>query len=56
VLEAGNDHGYKVGDVLYGLPIHICPTVALYERAHTVQKGEVTGEWKVIARDRKIEI
>lgn len=56
VLEAGENHGYKVGDVLYGLPIHICPTVALYERAHVVQKGKVTGEWKVIARDRKIEV
>lgn len=56
VLEAGEGHGYKVGDVLYGLPFHICPTVALYERVNTVQEGKVNGEWKVIARDRKIEV
>jgi len=56
VLEAGEGHGFKVGDVLYGLPIHICPTVALYERVNTVQNGKVNGEWRVIARDRKIEV
>ncbi len=55
VLEAGEGHGYKVGDVLYGLPIHICPTVALYERAITIQNALAFGEWKTVARDRKIE-
>jgi D-serine deaminase-like pyridoxal phosphate-dependent protein len=55
VLEAGEGHGYKMGDVLYGLPIHICPTVALYERAITIENGKTSGEWKTIARDRKIE-
>ncbi len=54
VLEAGANHGYKTGDVLYGLPIHICPTVALYERAITIEKGVVSGEWKTVARDRMI--
>ena len=46
----------KVGDVLYGLPYHICPTVALYERVVTIENGKVSGEWKNIARDRKIEV
>ena len=56
VVEAGLGHGFKVGDVLYGIPYHICPTVALYERAYTVKKNKVKGEWKTIARDRKITI
>jgi D-serine deaminase-like pyridoxal phosphate-dependent protein len=56
VLEAGKDHSYKVGDLLYGLPYHICPTVALYERAITIEDKKVSGEWKTIARDRKINI
>lgn len=56
VAEAGKEHKYKVGDVLYGLPFHICPTVALYERAITIEDHKVTGEWKNIARDRKITI
>ena len=56
VVEAGEGHYYKVGDVLYGAPYHICPTVALYERAITIENFEVTGEWKNIARDRKINV
>ena len=54
VLQANKNHSYKTGDVLYGLPVHICPTCALYERALIVEEGNVTGEWKIIARDRKI--
>jgi D-threonine aldolase len=54
VVEAGAGHGYKVGDVLYGLPFHICPTVALFERVVTVEKGIANGEWRTIARDRRI--
>ncbi|HEX7906374.1 MAG TPA: D-TA family PLP-dependent enzyme, partial [Chitinophagaceae bacterium] len=54
VLEAGEGHSYKVGDVLYGLPIHICPTVALYERVNIIEDGIVAGEWRNVARDRKI--
>ena len=54
VVEAGKDHKYKPGAVLYGMPIHICPTVALHERAFTIENGKITGEWKTIARDRRI--
>ncbi len=56
VVEAGLNHPYKTGDVLYALPIHICPTVALYERAITVTDHIANGEWKIIARDRKISL
>jgi D-serine deaminase-like pyridoxal phosphate-dependent protein len=56
VLDAGAGHSYKPGDVLYGIPQHICPTVALYDRAFTVENETVTGEWKIVARDRKITI
>jgi D-serine deaminase-like pyridoxal phosphate-dependent protein len=56
VLEVGTDHGFKPGDVLYGLPIHICPTVALYGKADTVEDHHITGEWKIISRERKINI
>lgn len=56
VADAGIDHQYKVGDILYGLPYHICPSVALYERAITVENKLATGEWKTTARDRKITI
>ena len=56
LVETIAGHSYKVGDVLYGLPVHICPTCALYERALVVKNNEVTGEWRIIARDRKISV
>lgn len=54
VVEVGENSRYRVGDVLYGLPHHICPTCALYERAYTVEGGTVNGEWLTTARDRVI--
>jgi len=56
VADAGVNHKYNVGDVLYGLPYHVCPSVALYERAVTIENNLISGEWKTIARDRKITI
>jgi len=56
VVDAGKGHGYKAGDILYGLPYHVCPTVALYERAITIEDNKISGEWRNIARDRKINI
>lgn len=54
VVQTDKATEYKVGDILYGLPFHICPTCALYERALIAEEGEITGEWKIIARDKKI--
>ena len=48
------DHSYKAGDIFYGLPYHVCPTVALYERVFTVENNLLTGYWKNTARDRII--
>lgn len=57
VLEFADEHSYKIGDVLLGIPIHICPTIALYERLYVVENEQVTGqEWKVLARDRSIGV
>ena len=47
---------YPVGTVLYGIPLHICPTVALHERVGVVENNNCVAWWKVIARDRKIMI
>ena len=56
VVSVPEGHSYKTGDVFYGVPYHICPTVALYERALIVKEYMCKGEWKIIARDRKITI
>lgn len=52
VLESSAAHTWKVGDVLYGLPVHVCPTVALFDRLMVVTEGCVTGHWEVRARNR----
>jgi D-serine deaminase-like pyridoxal phosphate-dependent protein len=47
---------YSIGDVLYGVPVHICPTVSMYERAVAAEDHRIAGEWKITARDKKISI
>jgi D-serine deaminase-like pyridoxal phosphate-dependent protein len=57
VLDVGDNAKFKVGEVLYGVPKHICPTCALYEKAIIVDEdGLAKKEWRVIARDRRITI
>ena len=56
VLEAAEGHSHKIGDLLYGLPFHICPTVALYERGNQVENHIAKGEWRILARDKKISL
>jgi D-serine deaminase-like pyridoxal phosphate-dependent protein len=54
VIDAGKSHPWKIGDLLYGLPVHICPTVALYPFALPVSHNVISGSWKIIARDRQL--
>jgi len=56
VLKVTDSSTYKIGDVLYGVPVHICPTVALYEKAQVIENNEATTTWNVIGRDRAIII
>lgn len=55
VLTVPDSSTYTVGDVLYGVPQHVCPTVALYERAAVVEHNEIAEEWMVTARNKKLE-
>lgn len=54
VLQTSPGHSYRIGDVLYGVPYHICPTVALHQEAVVVEGGEQVAVWKTISRDRRI--
>ena len=56
VLEVADWDKWKVGDALYGVPYHICPTINLYEEAMVIQNGEWVDTWQVVARKRKISI
>jgi D-threonine aldolase len=55
VLETERAAEFPVGSVLYGVPWHICPTVALHDRVHVVKGGRITAEWTVAARARRLK-
>jgi D-serine deaminase-like pyridoxal phosphate-dependent protein len=50
---AGGAAGPQVGDVLYLLPRHVCPTVNNFDDALLVRKGEIESVEKVSARGRE---
>ncbi|RRB02368.1 D-TA family PLP-dependent enzyme [Larkinella rosea] len=54
VLKVQNWNDINIGDVLYGVPYHICPTVALHDEAQVILGGEATGRWAIDARKRRI--
>jgi D-serine deaminase-like pyridoxal phosphate-dependent protein len=56
VIEVSKGHSYKVGDVLYALPMHICPTVAMYNQAYVINDGTYTEKWDISARGRELTI
>ena len=53
-LNAGKNNSYEVGDVLYGIPYHICPTVALHDETVTVVDHKAIGRWVTTSRRRRI--
>lgn len=57
VLKTPDNNNYKIGQVLFGFPYHICPTVALYNQIHVVENEKITGEtWQILGRKREISI
>jgi D-serine deaminase-like pyridoxal phosphate-dependent protein len=56
VLETDRAGEFPIGTALYGLPWHICPTVALHDRVQVVRGGRITETWTVSARARRLSI
>ncbi len=56
VVESAQAGKFAVGDCLYGVPRHICPTVALHSEAVVIRSGIATERWRVTARERRITI
>lgn len=54
VLKVADTSAYPIGTVFYGIPLHICPTVALYEKAYVAVDNAVVANWAVVARNRQI--
>ncbi|HEY4968057.1 MAG TPA: D-TA family PLP-dependent enzyme [Puia sp.] len=56
VLKVPDSKLFSPGQVLYGVPWHICPSVALYDKAFLIKNNLVAGFWKVVARNREITL
>jgi D-serine deaminase-like pyridoxal phosphate-dependent protein len=56
VIQTADAKNMKVGDVLYGIPHHICPTVNLNAFLTVIENKKATKMWEVLARKRKITV
>jgi D-serine deaminase-like pyridoxal phosphate-dependent protein len=56
VLKTAQASSLNVGDVLYGIPYHICPTVDRYDYVSVVRDNKVSEQWKVEARNRTLTV
>lgn len=59
VVEVPAEHAAdipEVGTVLFAIPMHVCPTSALYPEVPVVSGGKLADWWQVTARNRRITI
>lgn len=56
VIKSNGDHKFNVGDLLYGIPHHICPTVNLYDSPAIITNHKYVGNWETVSRKRKISV
>jgi D-serine deaminase-like pyridoxal phosphate-dependent protein len=56
VVETPAAEKYPPGSVIYAVPTHICPTVAMHRQAQVVEQGRVTEMWDIVARDRVLTV
>ncbi len=56
VLQTDRAGDYSPGDILVGIPWHVCPTSALHRQVFVIDGGELVDRWDVASRDRWITI
>jgi D-serine deaminase-like pyridoxal phosphate-dependent protein len=56
IVETAGAGRYTPGDVVYALPGHVCPTVALHKEALVAEGGRIVGRWTVASRDRVLTV
>ncbi len=55
VVSVEDPGDVSVGDLVYAIPVHVCPTIALHEKVYVVQNQQVADTWEVVARRRTYE-
>ncbi|HEX3659515.1 MAG TPA: D-TA family PLP-dependent enzyme [Pirellulales bacterium] len=53
-VETPDAAKFSVGDPVFAVPYHVCPTVNLYREAVVIEHGHAAGRWPVLARDRQL--
>jgi len=56
VIRTPEASKHKTGDTVYCIPWHICPTVDRHDSVYIIKDNNVSGQWIVEARKRKITI
>jgi D-serine deaminase-like pyridoxal phosphate-dependent protein len=56
VIHTNEACNYSIGEPLYGIPWHICPTTDRYDTVTVINDHKATGQWDVEARKRKVTI
>ena len=56
VFSADDCSKFQVGDVLYGVPYHVCPTVALHDQTAIVENNRLVKYWQTLSRNRRITV
>jgi D-serine deaminase-like pyridoxal phosphate-dependent protein len=54
VIETPAAERFRPGMEVFAVPTHICPTVAMHQRASIIEGGRLVGTWDIVARDRVI--
>lgn len=54
VVETHAPLELPLGSAVWATPGHVCPTVALHERALVVEGGKLVGAWPIAARHRRL--
>jgi len=52
VISVEDSSELSPGDLVYALPTHICPSIALHEQVYVIKEQQVLETWKVGARNR----
>ncbi len=56
VIKTSAASNWEIGDLIGGIPWHICPTVALHEQAGIVKDKKVKEYWTIEARRRDYQL
>ena len=56
VIQTDRATAYPPGTVVYGVPHHVCPTMALHQSAWCVRDGRAVETWDITARNRCLTI